>query len=664
MRIDDARSEMLQLRELIRYHNDLYYRESRTEISDGEYDALMLRLRQLEDSWPELVTPDSPTHRIGAPPVSGFARVGHDPPMLSLDNIFSENELFEFEKRVITGLGLVTPPVYSVEPKLDGLALSLRYVDSLLVLAGTRGDGSEGEDVTPNVKTIRSIPLRLRESVPGNLDVRGEVFFGSEDFASLNRERSRLGEKPFSNPRNAASGSLRQLDSRITASRPLSFIAWSLEGTDHLSTQSEVLEFMSRLGIPVNQLNRTCRGAGEVVRIFTGLEASREEMPYEVDGIVIKLDSFEEQRALGNLARSPRWATAWKFHAEEVATRLLSIEMGVGRSGRLTPVAHLQPVSVGGVTVTSATLHNEDDIVRKDVRPGDIVIVRRAGDVIPEIVGRLPGADTERGARFVFPDRCPVCSGPIVRLEDESAHRCLNPSCPARLREGILHWASREGLDIEGLGVKLADQLVSNGLVHDIPGLYDLTVEALASLERMGEKSARNLVEELDRSRSVGLERFLTGLGIPGVGRAVSGYIALRFATLEDVMDSTPEELTEIEGIGPVLACSVHTFFTDPVTRRVVERLREAGFSPRTEALSASRVLEGLTIVFTGSLSISRTEAAALALRAGAHVTGSVSSRTDLVITGAGAGGKLDRARNLGIRIADESEFLDMLERN
>ncbi len=584
--------------------------------------------------------------------------------MLSLDNIFSENELFEFEKRVITGLGLVTPPVYSVEPKLDGLALSLRYVDSLLVLAGTRGDGSEGEDVTPNVKTIRSIPLRLRESVPGNLDVRGEVFFGSEDFASLNRERSRLGEKPFSNPRNAASGSLRQLDSRITASRPLSFIAWSLEGTDHLSTQSEVLEFMSRLGIPVNQLNRTCRGAGEVVRIFTGLEASREEMPYEVDGIVIKLDSFEEQRALGNLARSPRWATAWKFHAEEVATRLLSIEMGVGRSGRLTPVAHLQPVSVGGVSVTSATLHNEDDIVRKDVRPGDIVIVRRAGDVIPEIVGRLPGADTERGARFVFPDRCPVCSGPIVRLEDESAHRCLNPSCPARLREGILHWASREGLDIEGLGVKLADQLVSNGLVHDIPGLYDLTVEALASLERMGEKSARNLVEELDRSRSVGLERFLTGLGIPGVGRAVSGYIALRFATLEDVMDSTPEELTEIEGIGPVLACSVHTFFTDPVTRRVVERLREAGFSPRTEALSASRVLEGLTIVFTGSLSISRTEAAALALRAGAHVTGSVSSRTDLVITGAGAGGKLDRARNLGIRIADESEFLDMLERN
>jgi DNA ligase (NAD+) len=583
--------------------------------------------------------------------------------MLSLDNVFSAAEFREFEERLVGELELDSPPEYSVEPKLDGLALSLRYEDSVLVLAGTRGDGAEGEDVTANVRTIRSVPLRLRRPVPGMLEVRGEVFFRTGDFEELNHQREDAGEKPFANPRNAASGSLRQLDSRITASRPLSFIAWAVTDTGGLSKQSEALDYIAGLGLPVNGLNTVCRGAVEVERLFRDMEQSRRDLPYEVDGVVIKLDSFSLQERMGVLSRSPRWATAWKFHAEEVATRLVSIEVSVGRSGRLTPVASLQPVRIAGVTVTSATLHNEDEILRKDVRPGDMVVIRRAGDVIPEVVGRIPESGTARGERFVFPDRCPVCGGPVVRMPEESAHRCLNPSCPARLRESLQHWASRDALDIGGLGEKLADQLVSTGLVRDVPDLYRLSAGDLAGLERMGEKSASNLVGELDRSRSVDLERFLTGLGIPGIGRVTAGALAGRFGSIHALMEARSEELSSVEGIGPVLAESVRTFFTDPVTRGMVERLLEAGFDPEAPSGPGRMgAMEGMTVVFTGTMGMSREEASRLARSAGATVTGSVSSRTDLVVAGENAGGKLEKAHSLGVRVVDEAGFLAILE--
>jgi DNA ligase (NAD+) len=660
---DEARAEAERLRELLRYHSRLYYSETRTEISDGEYDALMLMLVQLEEEWPGIVTPDSPTHRVGAPPVSGFDRILHDPPMLSLDNVFSAMEFREFEERLVGELELDSPPEYSVEPKLDGLALSLRYEESVLVLAGTRGDGVEGEDVTANVRTIRSVPLRLRTSVPGRLEVRGEVFYRTGDFEELNRQRENAGEKPFANPRNAASGSLRQLDSRVTASRPLSFIAWAVTDTGGLATQSEALGYIARLGLPVNGLNTVCRGAAQVERLFRGMERSRRDLPYEVDGVVIKLDSFALQERMGVLSRSPRWATAWKFHAEEVATRLVSIEVSVGRSGRLTPVASLQPVRIGGVTVTSATLHNEDEIARKDVRPGDMVVIRRAGDVIPEVVGRIPEAGVARGERFAFPDRCPVCAGPVARMPDESAHRCLNPSCPARLRESLQHWASRDALDIEGLGERLADQLVSTGLVRDVPDLYRLTAADLAGLERMGGKSASNLIGELDRSRSVDLERFLTGLGIPGIGRVTAGALAVRFGSIGRLMEAPSEELSSVEGVGPVLAESVRTFFTDAVTMGLVERLLDAGFSPEAPSCPGrTGAMEGMTVVFTGTMGMSREEASRLARDAGATVTGSVSARTDLVVAGENAGGKLEKAQGLGVRVVDEAGFLAILE--
>jgi len=659
--LEQAGKEVDRLRRLILHHNELYYLENRTEITDEEYDALMLGLKQLEDRYPDLVTTDSPTHRIGAAPVSSFEHIEHHPPMLSLDNIFNATEMREFEKRIVGELELEAEPLYSVEPKLDGLALSLRYIDSVLFCAGTRGDGFTGEDVTANVRTIRSIPLKLRTELTGMVDIRGEVFFLKDDFEKLNEERIRRGEKPFANPRNAASGSLRQLDSRITARRPLSFIAYSIHYPDAmLSSQSESLEYLARLGLPVSNENLVCRGAAEVESAFKRLETAREELPFDVDGVVIKLDVIDLQHGMGVLTRSPRWATAWKFHAEEVATLLISIDVGVGRTGRLTPVANLQPVRVGGVTVTSATLHNEDELFRKDVRPGDIVIVRRAGDVIPEVVRRLPGDEDGRQAPFEFPASCPVCGGPVVRPEGESAHRCMNPSCPARLRETIFHWASRDAMDVEGLGGKLADQLVSSGLVEDISDLYTLSLDDISGLERMGEKSAESLLEQLAVSRSATLDRFLTGLGIPGVGRAIAGCIAERFGSLSGVMNGTTEEYEDISGVGPVLASSIITFFSDSVTKSVVERLIAVGFNPSFESGTGS--LEGMSIVFTGTLSIPRSSARDLAEKAGAYVSGSVSSSTDLVVAGLSAGSKLEKAHELDIRVIGEREFLNLVE--
>ncbi len=661
---EEVMAEAVRLRELIRHHNRLYYTENRTEISDGEYDALMRRLFELEKLWPGLQEDDSPTLRVGSKPLSEFPAIVWDPPMLSLDNVFSEEQFREWDRRITREFQPESPPVYSVEPKLDGLAVALVYREGILERAGTRGDGREGEDVTPNARTLRSIPLKLRGAPPVSLVVRGEVIFKRDDFQDLNRKRESEGLEPFVNPRNAASGSLRQLDSRITAGRPLSFIAYgTADWPEGIDSMHSLFQFLDRLGIPLNPWNTVCTGAEEVCGAYRRLAEHRDQLPWDIDGVVVKLDRADMQERLGSVSRFPRWATAWKFRAEEAVTKLLDIELQVGRTGKLTPVARLEPVFVGGVTVSSATLHNEDELRKKDARPGDTVIVRRAGDVIPEVVRSLGNPEGVRSVPFRFPVACPVCGGPVAREENEAAHRCMNPSCPARLRESLFHWGSRDALDIEGLGGKLSEQLVETGLVHDVSDLYRLSAEQLSSLDRMGDRSAGNLIVQLDQSRKADLQRFLTGLGIPGIGRTVAGFLAGSFQGIREMMEADVETLTGVEGVGPVLAESLHRFFRDPVTRGVVERLLKAGFDPvgSVPAEGAGK-LDGLTVVFTGSISLPRSVARTMAERSGARVTGSVSPNTDIVVAGPGSGSKLEQARRLGIRVIDEEEFLKMVQ--
>jgi len=662
---EEAAAQAAELRELLRYHNRLYYTEDRTEISDGEYDALMRRLKELESHWPDLATEDSPTLRVGSRPVSSFSSISWDPPMQSLDNVFTVEEFTEFNDRIRRELALTEDPVYSVEPKLDGLAVALVFEDGILVRAGTRGDGTEGEDISPNVRTLRGIPLRIFNDPPASLIIRGEVVFKKADFHNMNIDRLANGLEPFVNPRNAASGSLRQLDSRITASRPLSFMAYGVAvWPESISTQHSLFSYLDGFGIPVNPFNTICRGVEEVAHACEILERDRDELPWEIDGVVIKLNEASLQNRMGTLSRYPRWATAWKFSAEEAVTKLIDISVQVGRTGRLTPVAALEPVFVGGVTVSSATLHNEDELAKKDVRAGDTVIVRRAGDVIPEVVRSLGRPEGERGRRFRFPQTCPVCGGPVAREDDSKAHRCMNPSCPARLSESLFHWGCRDALDIEGLGSKLAEQLIESKLIRDVADLYSLTREQLASLDRMGDRSADNLIGELDRSRSTSLQRFITGLGIPGVGRTVSGLLSSEFRDLDRIMNAGADEFIRIEGIGPVLAENLFRFFSEEVTRDVVNRLIAAGFSPLDKSAGYTRQpLKGKTLVFTGGISTPRSQARSMAEKAGAKVTGSVSSKTDLVVAGPGAGSKLAAAEELGIEIIDEAEFLHRIER-
>ncbi|MCD4774727.1 MAG: NAD-dependent DNA ligase LigA [Candidatus Aegiribacteria sp.] len=663
---DEIRAEAAKLRELLRYHNRLYYIENRIEISDGEYDALMRKLREIESRWPELITEDSPTLRVGSKPLASFPSLFWNPPMLSLDNVFSAEEFGEFDKRIRRELKLEKDPVYSVEPKLDGLAVALVYESGVLTKAGTRGDGTRGEDITPNAKTLRAIPLRLNGDPPPGLVVRGEVIFRKADFQKMNRERKALGQEPFANPRNAASGSLRQLDSRITSSRPLSFIAYGTASwPEGITSQHFLFEYLKSLGIPVNPYNSVCGGTQEVEENCRRLEENRSEFPWEIDGVVIKLDEAALQKRMGTLSRFPRWATARKFRAEEAVTKLIDINVQVGRTGRLTPVARLEPVFVGGVTVSNATLHNEDELAKKDVRPGDMVIVRRAGDVIPEVVRSLGRPEGGRGEKFTFPMICPVCNGPVAREEDTSAHRCMNPSCPAKIRESLFHWGCRDALDIEGLGIKLSEQLVDKGLVKDVSDLYRLTSHQLAFLDRMGAVSANNLINELDKSRGTNLQRFLTGLGIPGIGRTVSGLLAGRFRNLNEIMDAGVDDFLGIEGIGPVLADNLQRFFNKKITRDVVNRLLNAGFKPESSRVDdEEKPLQGVTLVFTGGISTPRPDARSMAEDAGAKVTGSVSSKTDLIVAGPGAGSKLQKARELGIEIIDESEFIRRINRD
>lgn len=648
--------EVRNLKRLLEKYSRQYYTEDGSEITDTEYDALMNRLSFLEERYPRLKTPDSPTARVGSEPLSSFDSVVHDPPMLSLSNVFSLDDFTAFHERVVSELGGESPE-YSVEPKLDGVSLSLVYRNSVLVRAGTRGDGKTGEDVTANARTIRSVPLKLEAGEELDVEIRGEVFFRLDDFERMNESR----ERPFANPRNAASGSLRQLDSSITAGRPLSFIAYASGAPpEGVTDQRTLFEALASWGFQVNPDNSFSGTPDGVAEAYRRLEEKRDSLPMEIDGVVIKVNGFRQRDRLGFVSRAPRWATAWKFHAREMATTLLGITVGVGRTGRLTPTAKLEPVQVGGVVVTSATLHNQDEVRRKDVRPGDIVLVRRAGDVIPEVVSSLP-AGGERGEPFEMPDECPECGGPVAAADGEVNLFCINPSCPARLKRSLEHWASRNAMDIEGLGEKLCAQLVDQGLVTSIADLYGLDSPDLLPLERMGDLKAAKLLKELDESRGKPLSRFLTGLGIPGVGQVAAGDLASRYGTLEDLRNASEEELCETKGIGPVTAASLASFFRSPVTRTVVDDLAARGFHPVEPESEKGETLAGEVIVFTGTLSIPRAEAKRLAVEAGAKVTGTVTGSTTIVVAGENPGSKYDRAVELGTRVISDREFRELL---
>jgi DNA ligase (NAD+) len=656
------------LRKQIERHNYLYYVLDQPEITDAEFDRLFAELVELESQHPELARPDSPTQRVGAPPLAEFAEVVHRTPMLSLNNAFSDDDVRAFDRRVREALGR-DEVEYAAELKFDGLAVSLAYRDGVFVQGATRGDGMKGEDVTVNLRTVRSIPLRIEEAKDTqDLEVRGEVVMYRRDFDALNERQRRAGEKEFANPRNAAAGGLRQLDSRITAQRPLRFYAYGVGmAHGHWVTHAEMLERLAELGFPVCEERATVRGVDGLLDYFARMGRKRERLPYGIDGVVYKVNRLDWQRELGFVSRAPRFALAHKYPAEEQATEVLGIEVQVGRTGALTPVARLKPVFVGGVTVTNATLHNEDELRRKDVRVGDTVVVRRAGDVIPEIVSvRL--AQRPAGTRlFHMPARCPVCGSAVTRAEGEAVARCSGGLyCPAQTKQALLHFASRRAMDIDGLGDKLVDQLVDGGLVKTPADLYALEQERLAALERMGEKSAANLVAALEKSKHTTLERFVFALGIRNVGESTARDLARHFGALGALMAASVEELETAPDVGPVVAQSIREFFDEPHNRRVIAALRERGVRWKEGARApAPRVREGAkTFVLTGTLpGMARDEARALIEAKGHLVSGSVSKKTDFVVAGADPGSKLDKARSLGVAVLDEQEFRELLRK-
>ncbi len=655
------------LRAEIRRHDYLYHVLDRPEITDAEYDRLFQELVALEARYPELVTPDSPTQRAGAPPAEEFRPVPHAIPMLSLQNCFSGAELAEWHDRVRRLLG-EEKVGYVCEPKLDGLSVELVYEDGVFVVGATRGDGRVGEDVTRNLRTIRQVPLRLLPvdgPPPRLLEVRGEVYMEKEAFRRLNEERTRRGEPPFANPRNAAAGSLRQLDPSVTASRPLKLFCYHVGRAEGLEvrTQEQLLTTFAGLGLPVNPRWRFCEDLPAVMSFYQELLAQREDLPYATDGMVVKVNEFAQRERLGEIARAPRWAIAYKFPAAEAVTRVREIAVQVGRTGVLTPVAFLEPVEVSGVTVSRATLHNEDEVRRKGVRVGDWVVVRRAGEVIPEIVRVLPERRSGAEREFRMPERCPVCAGPVARSPGEAAHRCENLSCPARIREAILHYASRRAADIQGLGDKLVDRLVATGLVQRISDLYHLRAEDLLTVERMGEKSAQNLLDQIERSKNISLHRLIYALGIPHVGERAAEVLAERFPSLEALAHAPTHELTAIRGVGPEIAASIAAFFGNEENRRLVEELAEAGIDPRTPAARGGP-LSGKVFVFTGALAgFTREEARRIVEDLGGRVASSVSRQVDYVVAGEAPGGKLDRARELGIPVLNESDFRALVGR-
>jgi len=662
-----AEKEVTRLRREIERHNHHYYVLDDPEISDAEYDALFRRLQELEAAHPALRTPDSPTQRVGAAPLAEFAAVRHRQAMLSLQNVTTPEEMAAFDERTRKFLGRERIE-YVAEPKVDGVAVELVYEQGALAVGSTRGDGMVGENVTPNIRTIRSVPLRLRSeagAAPALLEVRGEVFLPLEPFRKLNREREEAGQPVFANPRNAAAGSLKQLDPSITAARPLDFACHGV-GEIHgarFATHWETLAWLAEAGLKPVPKSRVCRTLDEVAALFADLEAQRDRLPYEIDGLVVKVNDLGLQKRLGESSRSPRLAVACTFKPRQATTRVNAIVPSVGRTGVLTPIAELEPVGVGGVTIRNASLHNMDEIERKDVRIGDTVLIERAGDVIPYVVKVLTEKRTGKEKKFRMPEKCPVCGAEVARAEGEVAYRCIGLSCPARLKQAVRFFGARGAMDIEGLGEKLVDQLVERGLVRDLADLYRLDEATLADLERMGKKSAANLRAQIERSKQTTLPHFLVALGIPQVGEATAKALAEHFARLDRLMDASEEELQEVRDVGPEVAASIHRFFAEKQNRKVIRRLLELGVRP-APVTRPKGPLAGKKLVLTGGLAeMTRPEAQRRVEALGGRLASSVSKETDYVVVGADPGSKLARAKKLGVRILEEAAFLRLLER-
>jgi len=658
-----------ELRKTIEYHNKRYYQQDAPEISDAEYDHLMRELQDLEHQYPDDMLSSSPTQRVGAAPLAKFTSFNHPSAMLSLANAFSSEEIIEFDNRIkrLAGVDKIS---YVAEPKLDGLAINLIYEKGLFVRGATRGDGATGEDVTQNIKTISSLPLKMKNTedkpIPSFIEIRGEVYMESEPFQKLNRRRIDEGEESFANPRNAAAGSLRQLDSKITARRPLNIFLYHVGQVKGISFSShgEVLQALKYWGFPVNPLIEQEKDIHGCIKYFENIVKRRESLPYEIDGVVLKVDDLLLQETLGNVSRNPRWALACKFPAAQETTIIKDIIFGVGRTGALTPVAIMEPVNVGGVMVSRATLHNEDEIVKKDIRVGDTVVIQRAGDVIPEVVKVIVAKRTGAEKEFKMPAKCPECNSQIVRLEGEAAHRCINLSCPAQIKEHIKHFASRGGMDIEGLGEKISAKLFDTKLIRDPADLFYLSKDKLLELGRNVEQSAQNLIDSLEKSKHPPLNKFIFALGIRNVGEHISKILASRFGSMENLIDAKIEDLTVINEIGPEIAASIVKFFQEPKNIKVMEKFRKAGVKPQKKEIAANNTLQGKSFILTGTLeSMPRNDAKAIIENMGGSVHSSVTKKTSYVVAGSEPGSKLDKAKSSGIKILSEEEFLKLINK-
>lgn len=665
MNKEQAKARVAELTEQLREHSYRYYVLDDPLVSDAEYDQLFDELTALEKQFPELLAPDSPTQQVGAPPSQAFAPVKHSQQMLSLGKATKPEEFEAFDKRVRDQLAGDPEEIeYVTEPKLDGLAVELVYRDGKLVQGSTRGDGVTGEDITRNVRTVKNIPKSLKNQ-PALLEVRGEVIITKSAFAQLNREREEAGEELYANPRNTAAGSLRQLDPQITAQRPLVFYAHGIgliEGAEP-GTQWELLQLLQKWGLQITPGALLVKDAVAVRKQYDRLEERRNDLEFDIDGMVVKINSLRQQSKLGELSRTPRWAIAMKFPPQQRDTQVLDIQVQVGRTGILTPVAHLEPVQVGGVEVKRASLHNYGEVERKDIRIGDWVVVQRAGDVIPEVVKPIADRRTGKEKKFVMPKRCPICESQVSKLEDEAYHRCLNIACPAQVQERIIHFASKSGVDIDGLGPKLIGQLLEQGLIHDFADLYTIQREQLIELERMAEKSADNLLAAIEKSKQTDLPHLLVGLGIANVGEYVAGLLATEFGAIEKIKDADPESLSAIEGIGPIVAESIRDFFENKQNLEVLDKLRSSWSTfPEQEVATGPQPLAGKIFVLTGGLeSLTRDQAKKRLQALGAKVTSSVSKKTDYVIAGADPGSKLDKAQQLGVAVLNEQQFLELI---
>ena len=666
---ENIKKKIQELIEKINLFDYQYYVLDNPSVSDFEYDKIFRLLIDLENEYPELIQPDSPTQRVGGEALEAFESVIHRQAMLSLNNAFEEDELIAFDKRIKDAIG-VDEIEYAVEPKFDGLAITLTYENGIFIQGATRGDGYTGENVTHNLKTIRSIPTKLNyPNPPKVLEVRGEVLMLKKDFELLNQTQESLGEKKFANPRNAAAGSLRQLDPRITAKRPLTFFSYGLgvcEPNLNLKTHTETIQLLKQFNLPISDLSASVKGVQGLKSFYEKVLKIRDSLAYDIDGVVYKVNSFNYQNELGFVSRAPRWAIAHKFPAEEALTEILDINVQVGRTGAITPVARLKPVFVGGVTVTNATLHNEDEMIRKDVHIGDIVSVRRAGDVIPEIVRVLIDKRPKIIKKFKMPTICPECGSPLTRIDDEAVIRCSGGLiCPAQQKQSIIHFASRKAMDIEGLGDKSIEQLVTVGLIHELPDIYKLELEQLINLDRMAEKSAQNLLNAIEKSKNTTLPRFIYALGIRNVGESTAKDLATFYGDLDEIMKQTEDNLQLVPDIGPTVAKSISDFFKQNKNRELIQSLRKLGINwPKHDIKkSISGIFAGKTFVLTGTLpSMSREEAKSIIEMNGGKVAGSVSKKTDYVVAGSDAGSKLATAQELGIKVISQDELLELMD--